>query len=140
MKTITALTAIAALVVGISIASAQNSGGAAGQNASPGNINKGADPSTRSGAQSGSESSGSAMQSSGTSKGRVTGNGQFCVEVSKGGGVECKYTSMSACEKDAQPQGFSVRLTRARARPAQNNSAINDNDPRRRDPVRVFRI
>jgi hypothetical protein len=105
MKTITTLTAIAALVAGISIASAQNAGGPAGQNASPSNINKGADPSTRAGAQSGSESSGAAMQAGGA-KGRVTGTGQFCVEVSKGGGINCKYASITACEKDAQPQGL----------------------------------
>jgi hypothetical protein len=108
MKTITTLTAIAALVAGISIASAQNSGGPAGQNASPGNINKGDDAGTRSSAQSGSESSGAAMKSGGAmNAGRQAGNGKFCIQVSKGtGGIECKYTTMASCEKDAQVQGL----------------------------------
>ena len=107
MKTITTLTAIAALIAGISLASAQNQGGAAPQGASPSNINKGADDSTKSGAQSGSESSGTAMKSGGAiNPGRQVGNGQFCVEISKGGGIDCKYASMTACEKDAQPQGL----------------------------------
>ena len=67
MKKITTLTAIAALVAGISIASAQNQGGQMGSGASPSNINKGADPSGT--AKSGSESGGTAMQSGGASKG-----------------------------------------------------------------------
>jgi hypothetical protein len=78
MKTITTLAAIAALVAGISVASAQ---------------------------QSGSDSSGGMKSSAGS--GRVTGNGQFCIQMSKStGGIECKYASMTACEKDAQPQGL----------------------------------
>ena len=110
MKTITTLTAIAALVAGISIASAQNQGGASPQGSSPSNINKGADDSTRSGAQSGSESGGTAMKSGGSMNSgkstNATGNGKFCIEVSKGGGKECTYASLTACEKDAQPRGL----------------------------------
>jgi hypothetical protein len=105
MKTITALTAIAALVAGISIASAQNPGGQTGSGASPSNINKGADPSGA--AKSGSESGGTAMQSGG-SKGRVaTGNGKFCIQLSKtNSGLNCKFASMDACSKEAQAQNL----------------------------------
>jgi hypothetical protein len=71
MKVITTLTAIAALFVGISLASAQNSG------------SMNSDKSTN-----------------------ATGNGKFCIEISKGGGKECTYASMAACEKDAQPNGL----------------------------------
>jgi hypothetical protein len=105
MKGITTLTAIAVLAAGISLAVAQNSGGPAGQNASPGKNNKGNDSSTKSGAQSGTENSSSAMKS-GAAKSRVAGTGKFCVEVSKGGGIECKFATMAACEKDAQAQGL----------------------------------
>jgi len=106
MKTMTTLTAIAALVAGISLASAQNQGGSAPQGASPSNINKGADESSKSGAQSGSESSNTVKQSGGTS-GRVTGNGKFCIQMSKSnGGLECTFASLEACTKDAQPRGL----------------------------------
>jgi hypothetical protein len=110
MKTITTLTAIAALVAGISIASAQNQGGTAAPGASPSNINKGIDDSSRSGSQSGSESSGAAMKSGGSmnsgKSANATGNGKFCIEISKGGGKECTYASLSACETDARPSGL----------------------------------
>ena len=102
MKTLTILTAVAALVAGMSIASAQNQGGTAAPGASPSNINKGADDSTKSGAQSGSQSGSSAMQSSGATKGKVTGTGKFCIEISKGGGIECKFADLATCQKDAQ--------------------------------------
>jgi hypothetical protein len=36
----------------------------------------------------------------------ATGNGKFCIEVSKGGALQCKYASITACEKDGQPQGL----------------------------------
>jgi hypothetical protein len=71
MKTITTLTAVAALIAGISVASAQS-------------MNS---PSDQPGRQ-------------------ASGSGKFCIEVSKGGSVQCKYASISACEKDAQPQGL----------------------------------
>jgi len=106
MKTFTTMTAVAALIAGISIASAQNQGGPAGQNASPSSINKGSDPSTPAGAQSGSQSGSSAMQS-GPTKSKVTGTGKFCIQVSKsGGGLECTFASLEACTKDAQPRGL----------------------------------
>jgi hypothetical protein len=106
MKTFTTLTAIAALVAGISIASAQNPGGQAGAGASPSNINKGADPAGT--AKSGSESSSTVMQPGRSAKGPVaTGNGKFCVQLSKSNtNLNCKFASMDACTKEAQPQGL----------------------------------
>lgn len=106
MKTITTITAVAALIGGISIACAQNPGGPAGQAASPSNINKGSDASTPAGAKSGSQGGASAMQS-GTAKPRVTGTGKFCIQVSKSSsGLECKFASLADCTKDAQPRGL----------------------------------
>jgi hypothetical protein len=73
MKTITTLTAVAALIAGISVASAQT--------------------------MSPTSPSGGARQ--------AAGSGKFCIEISKGSGsVQCKYASMTACEKDAQAQGL----------------------------------
>jgi Protein of unknown function (DUF3551) len=106
MKTITTLTAIAALIAGISIASAQNAGGPAGPSASPSNINKGSDASSPMGSQSGSESGSTAKQSGGT-KDRVTGTGKFCIQASKSGsGIVCSFATLEACTKDAQPRGL----------------------------------
>ncbi len=64
MKTITTLTAIAALIAGVSIAAAQNAGGPAPSGASPSNINKGSIESTNKGAQSGNEAGSTAMNPS----------------------------------------------------------------------------
>jgi hypothetical protein len=97
----TTLTAIAALIAGISIASAQNMGGSAAPGGSPSNINKGSINST----QSGSENSGTAMQSGGqmnTNK-HFTGNGKFCLETAAGGSLQCNYASLAACQKDGKP-------------------------------------
>jgi hypothetical protein len=105
MKTIATLTAIAALIAGMSIASAQNAGGQATGGASPSNINKGEVDSTRQGSQSGSESGGTALKSGGVAK-HANGSGKFCIEISKGGGTQCTYASLTACEKDARPQGL----------------------------------
>jgi parvulin-like peptidyl-prolyl isomerase len=71
MRTLTTLTAVAALLAGVSIASAQGMG------------------------QSGS--SGPAV---------ATGNSPFCINQSSSGALNCKYTSLAACEKDAKPQNL----------------------------------
>jgi len=73
MKTLTTLTAIAALAAGISFAQAQ----------------MGAPPS-------------GSMQ-----KPQAVGNSPFCINMSGSGGLNCKYASMAACEKDAKPQNLS---------------------------------
>lgn len=80
MKTLTTLTAVAALIAGISLAAAQSN------------------PAPKSGAMG--SSSGSSMGSK-----QATGSGKFCIENSPSGGLDCKYTTMAACEKDAKAQG-----------------------------------
>jgi hypothetical protein len=80
MKTLTTLTAVAALIAGVSIASAQMS------------------PST--GSPNASGSSGMAGSSQ-----QATGSGKYCLEASSGGALSCKYASLAACQKDAKAQG-----------------------------------
>lgn len=88
MKTFTMLAAVAALVGAmVSLADAQGSMGQSGQSGS----------SMKSG-QSGSMQQG-AMD-------KATGSGKFCVEKSAGGGWDCKYASLQACEKDAKAQNL----------------------------------
>jgi hypothetical protein len=74
MKTLTTLTAVAALIVGVSIAAAQGSMGSS--------MDKGSGPP------------------------KTTGNAAFCINTSESGALNCKYASMAACEKDAQPQNL----------------------------------
>ncbi len=81
MKTLTTLTAVAALVAGLSIASAQTT-------------------TPKSGAMAPSSSSSSMGQQA------ATGSGKFCIETSAGGSLNCKYASLSACEKDAKAQNL----------------------------------
>ena len=71
MKPITTLTAIAALVAGISVASAQM---------------------TPSPTQSGPP--------------KAAGSSPFCIGTSASGALNCKYSSMAACEKDAKTQNL----------------------------------
>jgi len=40
-------------------------------------------------------------------KAQTVGNSAFCINMSGGGGMNCKYASMAACEKDAKPQNLS---------------------------------
>lgn len=82
MKTLTTLTAVAALVAGLSFASAQTT-------------------TPKSGAMGGSPSSSSSMGQQ-----QATGSGKFCIETSAGGSLNCKYASLSACEKDAKAQNL----------------------------------
>lgn len=72
MKTLTTLTAVAALLTGISLAQAQGTMGS----------------------------------SSNMQKSQTIGNSPFCINTSASGGLNCKYTSMAACEKDAKPQNL----------------------------------
>ena len=75
MKSLTTLTAVAALVAGVAVAQAQGT--------------------------MGSPSSGSSMQ-----KQQTVGNSPFCINMSGSGGLNCKYASLAACEKDAKPQNL----------------------------------
>jgi hypothetical protein len=85
MKTLTTLTAIAALVAGLSIANAQT--------ATP-----------KSGANSGAM--GSSSTSSNMGQQAATGSGKFCIETSAGGSLNCKYANLAACQKDAKAQNL----------------------------------
>jgi hypothetical protein len=78
MKTLTTLTAVAALVAGVALAQAQGTMG-----------------------KSGSPSTGGGMQAP-----QATGNAAFCIATSPGGPLNCKYASLAACEKDAKPQNL----------------------------------
>jgi hypothetical protein len=99
MKTLTTLTAVAALVGGLSIAQAQNStlpGGdqktapeAAQQNNA---VSSKTDPSLNK----------KGAKTAATTK-KVTGKGKFCLEQTTGGGLNCKFASMEACQKEAAP-------------------------------------
>ncbi len=76
MKTLTTVTAVVALVAGISIAQAQGTMGKHG-------------------------SSSANMQAP-----QTTGSAAFCIATSPGGPLNCKYASLAACEKDAKPQNL----------------------------------
>lgn len=45
-----------------------------------------------------------AMNQSSSTSGKMTGTGKFCIEMSAGGGWDCKYASLQACEKDGKVQ------------------------------------
>ena len=81
MKTLTTLTAVAALVAGLSIANAQTT-------------------TPKSGAMGSSSTSSSMGQQA------ATGSGKFCIETSAGGSLNCKYASLAACQKDAKAQNL----------------------------------
>ena len=72
MKTITTLTAVAALIAGLSLASAQ----------SPMSQDK--------------------ASSMGKTSTQTTGTGKFCITSAAGGALNCKYASLAACETDAK--------------------------------------
>ena len=76
MKTFTTLTAVAALIAGISIANAQG---------------------TSSGSMGGGATQGQQQ---------AIGNSPFCINTSAGGALNCKYASLAACEIDAKPQNL----------------------------------
>lgn len=85
MKYLSTVTAVAALVVGMSIASAQAPSGM--QNQSPSN-------------------SGAAKDSSAKPvKQAVKGNDPFCIVNKIGGQMNCKYASLDACQKDPKLNG-----------------------------------
>ena len=80
MKTFTTLTAVVALIAGMSIASAQST------------------MSPSAGSSSGTSGAAGSSQ-------QATGSGRYCIEATPGGALNCKYASLSACQKDAKVQG-----------------------------------
>ncbi len=109
MKTLTALTAAAALIAGISIANlanAQNPAGAAPQVSSPSNLNKGSD--TGPTPQSGAESKSTAR--SGMKRAAMTGKSRYCMSGARGSNSwNCKFASMASCKKAEKSMGRNCR-------------------------------
>jgi hypothetical protein len=86
----------AALASGLSIAAAQNAPTTKAPIA-PNSINKGTEPGTPSGAESQATAKGKPA--------RVAGHGKFCSENSNQA-LNCKFASMSACEKQNKSQNL----------------------------------
>ncbi len=74
MKTLTTFTAVAVLIAGISIASAQTS-----------SMDK-------------SSPMGSSSSTTGSGSTQATGSGRFCIQGASGA-LNCQYASLSACQK-----------------------------------------
>ena len=107
MKTLTTMTAVAALVAGISFAHAQNTPKPGTQNTPPSSINAGSQEGTA-GQKSGSQMGGTTAQSGSAtaSDKKMTwkGNGQFCISQAAGSlEMDCKFASLAACQKEAKP-------------------------------------
>lgn len=96
VKTLTTIAAIAALAGGLSIAAAQNAPTTKAP-VSPNSINKGTEPGTPSGAESQTTATGQPA--------RIAGHGKFCSETSNQA-LNCKFASMSACEKQNKSQNL----------------------------------
>jgi hypothetical protein len=86
MKAITTLTAVAALVLGMSIASAQTQPNMQMQTQSPNATGMKASPAN-------------------AKKSLVKGSGKFCSVNSPEGKMTCKYASIEACQKDPNLKG-----------------------------------
>ena len=78
MKTLTTLTAVVALIAGMSIASAQTS-------------------------PSKSMDKGAAATKMAPAPKVAANNGKFCIEATAGGALNCKFATLAACEKAAKP-------------------------------------
>jgi hypothetical protein len=91
MKPLTALAAIAALIVGMSIAGAQNAP-TTSPGTSPNSINKSNLPSRNSGTES-------ARAAQGRIPAKVAGKSKFCAQTSASGPLRCKYASLATCQK-----------------------------------------
>jgi hypothetical protein len=88
MKTFTTLTAVAALVVGMSMASAQTPSGMQNQQS------KAPSAATKSTANNPAKK-----------KTATKGNGKFCAVSAPGGKMNCKYASIEACQQDPKLKG-----------------------------------
>lgn len=109
MKALTTVTAIAALIAGISFANAQNATTPNDKTSPPpSSINAGTQAGTNT-SKSGMQSSGSAAMKSGKASGKMAwkGNGKFCITQTAGGlSADCKFASMQACETAAKPKNL----------------------------------
>jgi|GEM_PF-476646 len=103
MKTLTTMTAVAALIAGISFASAQNTATPKNPTPPPSSINAGAQTGTGD-SKSGSQMKPSAAAKMGNKQATVTGSAKFCItESSSAGSYNCKFASMAACQTEAKP-------------------------------------
>lgn len=103
MKTLTTLTAVAALVAGLSFAQAQSP---SATQPAPNSINSGAQTGTGD-SKSGAQMNGSAMQKNGgmkaSGKVAVTGTSKFCIkDTGSAGSWNCKFASIAACQQEAK--------------------------------------
>ena len=102
MKTLTTMTAVAALIAGLSFANAQNAATPNDKTPPPSSINHGTV-----GTKSGSESSAAAQASMKSDKMTWKGNGKFCISQTAGSlTADCKFASMAACETAAKPKNL----------------------------------
>jgi hypothetical protein len=91
MKPLTALAAIAALIVGMSIAGAQNAP-TTSPGTSPNSINKSNQPSKNSGAES-------EIAAQGRVPANVAGKSKYCAQTTVSGPLQCTYATLAACDK-----------------------------------------
>lgn len=99
MKVPTATTLmVAALFIGVPVASAQNSTPTPKVSPSPSNINKGVLPTKPSGAE--------APRTAARTHSRIAGGGKYCKRDHAGGPLHCLYASMTACQKHNKASGF----------------------------------
>jgi len=99
MKTLTTLTAIAALLAGITVASAQDR--------APDNNRANATQYNSQAADPANNTRSSGVAPSAGSQQQAMGNSPFCITTSaSNSSLNCKYASMAACEVDAKPQNY----------------------------------
>ena len=91
MKVLTGIAIAAALLTSASMTNAQNTTPTTKVGPSPSNINKSNRPTVPSGAEAPSAVAGRHA--------RVVGHGKFCAPLAANGPLNCRYASMSACEK-----------------------------------------
>ncbi len=120
MKALTTLTAVAALVAGVSVASAQMSptvkGGAQTQNKNAAQSTTGSGTGSEHTAKSATVKGGAETQNKNAaqskmgsdmvnSEHKVFGKAKFCITEGRAGGLKCTYKTMASCEKAAKPKG-----------------------------------
>lgn len=124
MKTLTTMTAIAALIAGISFANAQNSGNTPSNSATPpSSINSKATDTSSS--KSGAQNSGAAMKGDSAASGKMTwkGAGKFCITQSAGSlEMDCKFASIEACQTEAKPRNLACQPNAGTASTTGQNS------------------
>jgi hypothetical protein len=91
MKALTAITIAAALFASAMPADAQNTAPTTKVSPSPSNINKSNRPTVPSGAE--------ASPAAANQHAQLSGTGKFCKPRSANGRLDCRYASLSACQK-----------------------------------------